>query len=111
MATNYQRGRAFEYRTRDALVKEFGAAYVMRAAQSKGVFDLAAFFGWVNPGTVNETEPQVWLVQCKRDGRLSAAERERCIELAQECGVPAYLAKAGPKGRGVIFERLLRRST
>lgn len=43
MPTNYQRGRAFEYRARDALLKR-GAAFVIRAAQSKGAADLAAFF-------------------------------------------------------------------
>lgn len=43
MATNYQRGRAFEYRTRDRLYKD-GAVYVMRAAQSKGLADLLALF-------------------------------------------------------------------
>jgi hypothetical protein len=43
VATNYQRGRAFEYRTRDKLLKK-GAVYVMRAAQSKGKVDLLALW-------------------------------------------------------------------
>jgi hypothetical protein len=105
MATNYQRGRAFEYRTRNKLL-DMGAAYVMRAAQSKGTFDLAAFFGWEFVGTPNERFPNVMLVQCKRDGKLSKAEREKCIAVAKACGRAAWLAKAGPKGRGVVFVML-----
>lgn len=105
MATNYQRGRAFEYRTRDKLL-QMGAAYVMRAAQSKGTFDLAAFFGWKYPGTPNEKMPSVMLVQCKRDGKLSKAERQKCLDLARACGHSAWLAKVGPKGRGVQFVML-----
>lgn len=107
MATNYQRGRAFEYRTRDKLY-QMGAAYVMRAAQSKGTFDLAAFWGWEFPGTPNERQPNVMLVQCKRDGKLSKAEREKCLDLAKACGRQAWLAKAGPKGRGVQLVMLAR---
>lgn len=107
MTTNYQRGRAFEYRTRDKLLK-MGAAYVIRAAQSKGTFDLAAFFGWENPGTVNERLPSVMLVQCKRDGNLSKAEREKCLSVANACGTQAWLAKTGEKGRGVVFVLLAR---
>jgi hypothetical protein len=41
--TNYQRGRAFEYRARDKALK-LGAVYVMRAASSKGAADLIAVF-------------------------------------------------------------------
>ena len=37
---NYKRGREFEYKTRDHLINEMGAVYVMRAAQSKGAADL-----------------------------------------------------------------------
>lgn len=104
--TNYQRGRDFEYRTRNYLLRKQGAAYVMRAAQSKGVFDLIALFGVENPGTVVETVPHVMLIQCKRDGRLAHHEKMECLKVARACGQAAYLAKAGPNGRGVIFERL-----
>lgn len=99
MATNYERGRAFEYRVRDAL-KDKGAVYVMRAAGSHTKADLAAFFdthGW---------SPVVWLVQCKRDGRLPAAEREELVSIARQTGTRPMLAQAGPKGRGVIFTDL-----
>ena len=101
MATNYAAGRAFEYRTRDALLKE-GAVYVMRAAGSHGKADLAAFFPDFGQGI-----PDVFLVQCKRDGRLSAADAAELIEIAVETGTTPMLAKAGPKGRGVVFIDLL----
>lgn len=97
MATNYSRGRAFEYRTRDHLMsKHIGASYVMRAAGSHTLADLCAFF----------REGKPWLVQCKRDGRLPADERELLTSLANEVGAVAVLAKAGPVGRGVEYEFL-----
>ncbi len=101
MATNYQRGRAFEYRTRDALLKR-GAVYVMRAAQSKGKVDLLALYP-----DLGEMIPHVWLVQCKRDGRLPVAEAAELIRIAAESGTLPILAKAGKNGRGVEFINLL----
>jgi hypothetical protein len=103
MPTNYQRGRAFEYRTRNKLLKD-GAVYVMRAAQSKGKIDLLVLWPHSDP----QGYPNVWAIQCKRDGRLPKAEREALLQISEEAGCPAYLAKAGPKGRGIIFERLCR---
>lgn len=101
MATNYERGRAFEYRTRDALMAG-GAVYVMRAAGSHTIADLAAFFE-AGPGLHERT---IWLVQCKRDGRLSAEDKEVLVSLCYEVGAKPYLAKAGPGGRGVIMEEV-----
>lgn len=107
MATNYQRGRAFEYRARDRLYKE-GAVFVMRAAQSKGKADLIALW----PSTANiwlggERTPlpgQVQLVQCKTgSARMSKADKRELLELAQRAGAKAVLAEPGPKGRGVVF--------
>lgn len=103
MATNYERGRAFEYRVRDEL-KKLGAVYVMRAAGSHTKADLAAFWEVTPHGTVEWSH--VWLVQCKRDGRLPAAEREELISIARQTGTRAVLAQAGPKGRGVILINL-----
>jgi Holliday junction resolvase len=100
MATNYQRGRAFEYRTRDKLYEQ-GAEYVMRAAQSKGKVDLIALFP-----ELGECIPHVWIVQCKRDGRLSVSERSALLDIAQDTGAQPYLAKTGKNGRGVVFQRL-----
>jgi hypothetical protein len=102
VTTNYQRGRAFEYRTRDKLYK-MGAVYVMRAAQSKGAADLIALF----PAHPVYEWPRVWLVQCKRGtGRISPAEREILKNLAREAGVVPVQALPGPKGRGVVFTDL-----
>ena len=112
MATNYERGRAFEYKVRDHLLKS-GAVYVMRAAQSKGKVDLAAF--WPHPDQLHWPEHdafeyltpvRTWLIQCKRDGRLPADEKEVLIDIANRAGVMAVHAYAGPKGRGVEFEIL-----
>lgn len=111
MTTNYARGRAFEYRTRDVL-KQMDSVYVMRAAGSHTKADLIALFPYESE---TDTEyptyfpvPVVWLVQCKRDGRLSKSEREELVQIAEATGASAYLAKAGPNGRGVVFERLRR---
>ena len=103
--TNYERGRAFEYRVRDKLLKD-GAVYVMRAAGSHTKADLAAFWDIPEPYRSRgwgEHRPKPWLVQCKRDGRLPAAEREELVSIARQTGTVPVLAKAGPKGRGVIF--------
>jgi Holliday junction resolvase len=103
IATNYERGRAFEYRTRDALTKK-GAVYVMRAAGSHTKADLVAFFETA-PGHFWKPEP-AWLVQCKRDGRLPEADRTELVDIARRTGAKAYLAAAGKNGRGVTFTRL-----
>lgn len=105
---NYERGRAFEYRTRDALMAG-GAVYVMRAAGSHTIADLAAFFPascGLDDHLSPTITPSVWLVQCKRDGRLSAEDRETLVSLCYETGARPYLAKAGPGGRGVILEEV-----
>jgi len=102
--SNYARGRAFEYRTRDKLLK-LGALYVMRAAQSKGKADLAVFWPVVNPIS-GFPEPH-WLVQCKTgSARMSPADRASLIEVADAVGCLAVLAQPGPKGRGVEFTHL-----
>lgn len=111
MATNYQRGRAFEYRTRDQLLKR-GAVYVMRAAQSKGKVDLLALWPFRIPdGEVGCHEcgasPQPWLVQCKYSihggGRLSPGEGAELVELAAQTGGVPVFARPGKNGRGVVF--------
>lgn len=120
VATNYQRGRAFEYRVRDRLKKD-GAAYVMRAAQSKGIVDLLALWParWAGE-VVSEWEPglegwqipaEPWLVQVKysitgKSGRISNQDVEELIYLADATGGIPVLATQGPKGRGVVFTDL-----
>lgn len=106
MATNYQRGRAFEYRTRDALLRR-GAVYVMRAAQSKGLADLAAFWPPVEGGMGKLHRTAPWLVQCKTgSARMKPAEIEVLKNTAYACGAQPVLAEPGPKNRGVKFTDL-----
>lgn len=119
MATNYQRGRAFEYRTRDKLMDR-GAVYVMRAAQSKGIADLIALWpeSWLEALIGQKTDGGLldgfyrvpappWLVQCKRDGKLPKAEREELLRIASQTGGIAVLARIPKSGRGVEFVNLL----
>jgi len=103
MASNYSRGRAFEYRTRDKLLK-MGAVYVMRAAQSKGAADLLALW---SPDWWRTAEAPVWAIQCKRGtGRLAPTERDTLLDLAERTGAVPVLAKTGANGRGVVFTDL-----
>lgn len=111
MATNYSRGRAFEYRVRDRLKKD-GAAYVMRAAQSKGIVDLLAL--WPDNDPLNYPRP--WLVQVKysitgKSGRISPADAAELADIAIETGGIPVLATQGPKGRGVVFTNLRTKET
>lgn len=92
MRTNYQKGREFEYRTRKRL-SEMGAVYIMRAASSKGAFDLIAIF-----------TDKTWLVQCKTDGKLPKAEKELCAALALQTGHTAVMASKNKRGSLVFHE-------
>ena len=95
--TNYQRGRAFEYRVRNDLI-ERGAVYVMRAAQSKGLADLIALFPH---GTHSRN---VWLVQCKTGtARMTLLERTALAGIAADSRTVAMLAQPGPNNRGVEY--------
>lgn len=97
VATNYSRGRAFEYRTRNKLL-DAGAAYVMRAAQSKGAADLAAFW------PTEEDWASVWLVQCKTgSARMSREAKREFVDLAWKTGARPVLAQPGKNGRGIQF--------
>lgn len=102
MASNYSRGRAFEYRVRDRLYAD-GAVYVMRAAQSRGSADLVALF----PKDHFDNLPVVWLVQCKRGtARMNPDERQRLIRIGVDTGASTYLAEPGENGRGVKFTHI-----
>ena len=102
MPTNYARGRAFEYRARDHLLK-LGATVVIRSAGSKGKIDLLALFPAVESYTQWPAVGDVWMVQCKRDGKLPADEREALLNYATETGHFAYTAEPGANGRGVVL--------
>lgn len=115
MATNYERGRAFEYRTRKRLT-EMGAEYIMRAASSKGAADLMVLWPkkemlWaVQSLTATPVPkativfPHAWLVQCKMDGRLPKAERETLVEIAAKTSALPVLASKNKKGSLVFHE-------
>ena len=101
-SSNYVRGRRFEYRVRDRLL-DMGAVYVMRAAQSKGIADLAAFW----PPVSQYTPAAAWLVQCKTgSARMSRQAKDDLAAIAQKASATAYLAEPGKNGRGVVFTRL-----
>jgi hypothetical protein len=114
LATNYTRGRAFEYRTRDALKKR-GAAYVMRAAQSKGIADLLVLwpvrtFMECDPEQTWRSRERPWLVQCKYSihggGYLPGKDAIELIALAELTGALPVFARPGKNGRGVEFTNL-----
>lgn len=70
MTNRYRAGADFEREVRKALVQD--GYEVIRSAGSKTKVDLIA---WKSLGPV-------LLVQCKRDGRISPAERTKLLELA-----------------------------
>lgn len=100
MTTNYARGRAFEYKTRDTLY-EMGAVLVVRAAGSHTAADLVALFPHHR-----DLGAQVWLVQCKRDGRLPTPEKDLLLDIATETSCEPWVASQGERGKGVVLERL-----
>lgn len=87
MATNYSRGRAFEYAVRDAL-KDAGFVCI-RSAGSKGSIDLIA-----------GRDGEILAVQCKKDGRIPPGERRRLRQDAVHFGATPVLAE---KAKGVVF--------
>lgn len=87
--SNYDRGRALEYRARDALRSD--GYLVVRAAGSKGPADLLAF----KPG-------QTLAVNCKL-AALPAAEWDAFWHLCCELGWTPLLATPGPRGRPLLL--------
>ncbi|MCZ7434780.1 restriction endonuclease [Micromonospora sp. WMMC241] len=96
--SHYQAGTRFEHKIRDDL-RDNGYE-VMRAAGSKGAskVDLVA----LKPG-------QLLFIQAKRSGTLPPAEWDRVFEVAGWVGAVPLLAANGPRGRGVVYTRLLGR--
>lgn len=78
----------------------------MRAAQSKGLIDLLVLWPMYWRKDTPNYVPQPWLVQCKRDGRLSSTEEIELKALSELTGAIPVHAFAGPKGRGVVFVNL-----
>ena len=86
---SYRLGRAFEYRARNKL--RAAGYFVVRAAQSKGLVDLAAF-----------RHGRVLFVQCKRSGMIDREEWNALFDLATEHKAVPVLAE----GRGVRWWEL-----
>jgi Holliday junction resolvase len=80
--TNYDNGRRFEWAVRDHLARD--GYDVFRSAGSKTKVDMTA----VKTG-------QLLFVQCKRDGKISPAERVKLLQLAAliDCAVPVLAWK------------------
>lgn len=90
--SQYDRGRRFEWKTRDALRSD--GYRVIRGAGSKGLDLIAA------------KPSQLLFVGCKLTGQIGAAEWDDLVELASWVGAAPVLAVNGPRGRGVEFWRL-----
>lgn len=103
MTTNYNRGRAFEYKVRDHF-KELGYPYVMRAAGSHTVADLLVLCDAPHPQDFNPGLSRAYLVQCKRDGKISQAERQKLLDVAHATGAFAVVASQGKRGHPPDFE-------
>lgn len=84
--TQYNDGRRFEYKVRDAL-REDGYE-VLRSAGSKTKIDLVAM-----------KTGQLVFVQCKLNGLCAPAERARLRELAQMVGALPIVAYSHKEGR------------
>lgn len=90
--TQYNDGRRFEYRVRDAL-REDGYE-VLRSAGSKTKIDLVA----MKPG-------QIIFVQCKVNGLCSPAERSKLRDLAGMVGALPIVAYSHKEGRSAATVR------
>lgn len=67
--SQYKLGRSFEYRVKKHFEKD--GYYVIRAASSKGAFDLVAI-----------NHEHVYLIQCKRSGGIKKSELDEAISIA-----------------------------
>jgi Holliday junction resolvase len=89
MTTGYDLGRALEYRVKQQLERD--GYYVVRAAASKGLVDLAAM-----------KPRQLLLVQCKRSGALPPAEWNALYDLAAHLSAVPVMARRGVRGTQLL---------
>lgn len=89
-ATNYERGRSFEYKVQNDL-RAHGYTTI-RSAGSHSPADIVA----VKSGVL-------LFVQCKRDGRISEGEQVDIVRLAQAVGINAWSLLAAPGNPGVAY--------
>ena len=85
MATQYARGRAFEYRVKSLLEKH--GYFVMRSAGSRSPVDLVAF-----------RETQTIFIQCKRHGAIDRNDVNILYDLSMKHGAMPVLSEI-PKGK------------
>lgn len=78
---SYRRGANFERRVKRKLESE--GWFVIRSAGSQGPVDLVALKPF-----------KVMLIQCRRSGFLSAAEREKLRSLAERLQTPVFVASS-----------------
>lgn len=91
--SRYSSGREFEWKVRDDLADN--GYDVIRSAGSKTKVDLAAF----KPG-------QAVFVQCKRDGKISPAERVELLRVASHIDAVPVVAWKVPRIAAIRYWRL-----
>ena len=92
----YSKGRRFEYKVRDKLVK--AGFKVFRCAGSKPI-DLVAV------SKNSNGQPTVLLIECKKSCILPEKDRKKLIHLAKETGgIPIF---AYPNGKSIILYDLI----
>lgn len=96
MATNYQRGADFERGVAKDL--ERWGFVTVRSAGSHKPADVVAML-----------DGQTIVIQCKRDGVLRPEEWNKFWEWAKVAGATPILASKGPRGSGIIYNRLTSR--
>lgn len=90
MSTPYQRGRAFEYKVKKHYEKM--GYFVVRSAGSRSSVDLVCL-----------RFREVVLVQCKKDGKVSAGELSDLDKLGRELFAHCYIAMEDDDG-GIRFK-------
>lgn len=105
MATNYSRGANFE---RTVMRDLEGRGYaVLRSAGSHSPADVVALRKSLLSTVYGYGE--VVAVQCKRNGRLDPDEWNEFWEWCARAGATPVLASKGPRGCGIIYNRLTSR--
>ena len=97
MTTNYDRGRAFEYRVRDDMRRR--GYWAQRSPRSGTEVDVYAYHMGVG-----------FFIQAKRDGYLSQDERKALVALAREHNaIPLFARPVKLKGKrrsGLLYRML-----
>lgn len=104
MTTNGQRGTLFERECRVDLERQ--GFVVIRSAASKTGVDLVALGNPTTPvcgfPALESGRGEVWLVQCKTNGRFDHGEWNALYTLAFNCGAVPILACREKEGRRLV---------